>query len=216
MKTPTGGRFAPASQVPPLSFPFSFSFQFPFNLNYETTRLKTGSRAPATTEKRGTKKNRKTQSASQTMDLVMTIRTVQESSKSELSSRFLSTSKFCAPSCFLLSFFAHGCNGSSEGRPRVVQGSSEGRLRVVRGPSEGRPRVVRGSTKSRPRVARGSPGVVRGSSEVVYRIGRIKKATEAFICYLASKSFNSANNKKSRCDFCLASTVSYWVMVMVR
>ncbi len=86
MKTPTGGRFAPPSQVPPLSFPFSFSFQFPFNLNYETTRLKTGSRTPATTQKRRTKKKRKKQSVSQTIDLVVAIKTHTESSKSELSS----------------------------------------------------------------------------------------------------------------------------------
>ena len=97
MKRPTGGRFAPPSQVPPLSFSHSFSFQFPFNLNYETKRLKTGSRSPATTEKQRTKTNRKEQSVSQTIDLVMTIQTVQESSKSELSSRFLSTSKFGPP-----------------------------------------------------------------------------------------------------------------------
>ena len=73
VKTPTGGRFAPPSQVPPLSFPFSCSFQFPFNLNYETTRLKTGSRTPATTQKRRTKKKRKKQSVSQTIDLVVTM-----------------------------------------------------------------------------------------------------------------------------------------------
>ena len=36
-------------------------------------------------------------SVSQMIDLVMTIQTVQESSKSELSSRFLSTSKFGPP-----------------------------------------------------------------------------------------------------------------------
>ena len=86
-----------ASQVPPLSFSHSFSFQFGFNLNYETKRLKTGSQTPATTEKRRTEKKRKKQSASQMIDLVMTIQTVQESSKSELSSRFLSTSKFGPP-----------------------------------------------------------------------------------------------------------------------
>ena len=40
------------------------------------------------------KKSLKKQSASQTIDLVITIQTIQESSKSELSSRFLSTSKF--------------------------------------------------------------------------------------------------------------------------
>ena len=90
MRRPTKGRFAPPSQVPPLSF----SFQIQFNLNYETTRLKSGSRTPATKEKQRMKKNRKKQSVSQTIDLVMTIQTVQESSKSELSSRFLSTSKF--------------------------------------------------------------------------------------------------------------------------
>ena len=56
------------------------------------------------------KKKLKQQSASQTIDLVMTIQTVQESSKSELSSRFLSTSKFCASSCFLQAFFARGCS----------------------------------------------------------------------------------------------------------
>ena len=41
----------------------------------------------------------------------MTNQSVQESSKLELSSRFLSTSKFCAPSCFLQAFFcASDCN----------------------------------------------------------------------------------------------------------
>ena len=45
-------------------------------------------------EKQRMDKNRKKQSVSQTIDLVMTIQTVQESSKSELSLRFLSTSKF--------------------------------------------------------------------------------------------------------------------------
>ena len=72
VKRPTWGRFAPPSQVPPLSFSLSFSFQFPFNLNYETKRLKTGSRTPATTEKRRTTKKRKKQSVSQTIDLVVT------------------------------------------------------------------------------------------------------------------------------------------------
>ena len=86
MKRPTWGRFAPPSQVPPLSFSLSFSFQFPFNLNYETKRLKTGSRTPAAKKKQRTKNNRKKQSVSQKIDLVMKIQTVQESSKSELSS----------------------------------------------------------------------------------------------------------------------------------
>ena len=63
-------------------------------MNYETKRLKTGSRSPATTEKQRTKKNRKKQSVSQKIDLVMRIPTVQESSKSELSSRFFSRLKF--------------------------------------------------------------------------------------------------------------------------
>ena len=94
MKRPTWGRFAPPSQVPPFSFSLSFSFQFPFNLNYETKRLKTDSQSPATTEKQRTKKNRKKQSVSQTIFLVMTIQMVQESSKLELSSRFLSRFKF--------------------------------------------------------------------------------------------------------------------------
>ena len=82
VKRPTLGRFAPPSQVPPLSF----SFQFPFNLNYETKRLKTGSRTSATNKKQRTKKTCKKQSVSQKIDLVMRIQTVQESSKSELSS----------------------------------------------------------------------------------------------------------------------------------
>ena len=86
MKRPTGGRFAPPSQVPPISFSLSFSFQFPFNLNYETKRLKTGSRTSTTNKKQRTKKNCKKQSVSQKIDLVMRIQTVQKSSKSELSS----------------------------------------------------------------------------------------------------------------------------------
>ena len=65
---------------------------------------------PSRTKNGVRKKKRKKQSVSQTIDLVMTSQTVQESSKSELSSRFLSTSKFCAPSCFLQAFFAHECN----------------------------------------------------------------------------------------------------------
>ena len=49
----------------------------------------------ATTKKRRTNnKHRKTQSVFQTIDLVETIRTVQKLSKSELSSQFLSRSKF--------------------------------------------------------------------------------------------------------------------------
>ena len=43
------------------------------------------------------KKKLEKQSMSQTIHLAMTIQTVQESSKSELSSRFLSTSKFGPP-----------------------------------------------------------------------------------------------------------------------
>ena len=34
VKQPTGGRFAPPSQVPPLAFLFSFSFWFTLNLNF--------------------------------------------------------------------------------------------------------------------------------------------------------------------------------------
>ena len=86
MKRPTWRRFAPPSQVPPISFSLSFSFQFPFNLNYETKRLKTGSRTSTTNKKQRTKKNCKKQSVSQKIDLVMRIQTVQKSSKSELSS----------------------------------------------------------------------------------------------------------------------------------
>ena len=37
VKQPTGGRFAPTSQVPPLAFLFSFSFCFTLNLNFPTT-----------------------------------------------------------------------------------------------------------------------------------------------------------------------------------
>ena len=84
VKRPTGERFAPPSQVPPISL--SFSFQFLFNLNYETKRLKTGSQTPATNKKQRTKNNRKKQSVSQKIDLVMRIQTVQESSKPKLSS----------------------------------------------------------------------------------------------------------------------------------
>ena len=38
MKRPTGGRFAPPSQVPPLAFLFSFSFWFTLNLNFQNRR----------------------------------------------------------------------------------------------------------------------------------------------------------------------------------
>ena len=96
MKRPTGsGALRAPSQVPPLSFSHSFSFQFPFNLNYETKRLKTGSRSPATTEKKSVRKIVKKQSVSQKIDLVMRIQTVQESSKSELSSVTFGRFKVC-------------------------------------------------------------------------------------------------------------------------
>ena len=40
VKTPTWGRFAPPSQVPPLAFLFSSSFEFTLNLNYDTKAKK--------------------------------------------------------------------------------------------------------------------------------------------------------------------------------
>ena len=63
-------------------------------------RRDTGSPGHWDTGASGFEKKHKKQSVSQTIDLVMTIQTVQESSKSELSSRFLSTSKFLADQSF--------------------------------------------------------------------------------------------------------------------
>ena len=80
-----GGRFAPPSQVPPLALLFSFSFWFTLNLNFQSRRAdlprKKNRRADLPREKKW--KNR---SVSQTIDLVVTIRNLAGSSKSELSS----------------------------------------------------------------------------------------------------------------------------------
>ena len=114
MKRPTWGRFAPPSQVPPLSFSLSFSFQFPFNLNYETKRLKTGSRTSATNNKQRTKKKSKKQRVSQKIDLVMRIQTVQESSKLELSSSFFGHLKSSTQTAGQL-FFLHAIKVGEHG-----------------------------------------------------------------------------------------------------
>ena len=58
------------------------------------TTLRRPSEDPRTSLGRLSDDPRTKQIVSQTIDLVMTIQTVQKSSKSELSSRFLSTSKF--------------------------------------------------------------------------------------------------------------------------
>ena len=91
MKTPTGGRFAPPLAGSP-AFVSAFVFvsiSVEFELRNDTT--KNWLTDAGHDRKTGCEKKR---SASQTIDLVMTIQTVQESSKSELSSRCFGRLKF--------------------------------------------------------------------------------------------------------------------------
>ena len=82
-----GGRFAPPSQVPPLAFLVSFSFWFKLNLNFPYP--------PAPVPRREEKITKNKRSVAKMKVQVMTINSVQKSSKNRSYPRvFLATLKF--------------------------------------------------------------------------------------------------------------------------